>query len=66
MDALAHGTDEGRWRQRYAPGSRQPGFDPGVSEWGNPAALMGCHRIRAGGTQGSETSQYLQERIFRE
>src|SRR6516162_3213685 len=41
VDALAPGADEGRWSLRYAPGSRQPGCDPGVSEWGNPAAVMG-------------------------
>ncbi len=67
MDALADGTDERRGGQRYASGSRRAGFDPRVSEWGDPAAVMGCHRTYgAGGTQGSETSQYLQERIFRE
>ena len=67
VDALADGTDERRGGQRYASGSRRAGFDPRVSEWGDPAAVMGCHRtLGAGGTQGSETSQYLQERIFRE
>ena len=44
VDALAPGADEGRWSLRYAPGSRQPGCDPGVSEWGNPAAVMGRRR----------------------
>ena len=66
VDALADRTDEGRLRQRYSSGSRQQGFDPRVSECGNTAAVMGGHRLRPGGTQGSETSQYLQERIFRE
>ena len=66
VDALAHGTDEGRVRLRYASGSRQQGFDPRISEWGNPPLVVGRHRFCAGGTQGSETSQYLQERIFRE
>ena len=66
VDALADSTDEGRLRLRYASGSRQQGFDPRISEWGNPPAVMGRHRVRAGGTQGSETSQYLQERMFRE
>ena len=46
------------------PGERN-GFDPGVSEWGNPAGVMAAartrmHRVR-GGTRGSETSQYPQE-----
>ena len=40
--------------------------DPRVSEWGNPATVVGSHRLCPGGTQGSETSQYLQERILRE
>ena len=66
VDALADSTDEGRLRLRYASGSRQQGFDPRISEWGNPPAVMGRHRLWAGGTQGSETSQYLQERMFRE
>ena len=66
VDALADSTDEGRLRLRYASGSRQQGFDPRISEWGNPPADMGRHPVRAGGTQGSETSQYLQERMFRE
>jgi len=44
VDALAPGADEGRWSLRYAPGSRQPGCDPGVSEWGNLAPVMGCRR----------------------
>ena len=66
VDALADRTDEGRRGQRYASGSRRAGFDPRISEWGNPPALMGRYQFRLGGTQGSETSQYLQERIFRE
>ena len=44
VDALASGADEGRGSLRYASGSRQPDFDPGVSEWGNPAPVMGCRR----------------------
>ena len=36
VDALAARGDEGRGRLRKASGSRQTGFDPGVSEWGNP------------------------------
>ena len=66
MDALADRTDERRMRLRKASGSRQQGFDPRISEWGNPPPVMGWYRIRAEGTQGSETSQYLQEEIFRE
>ena len=44
VDALADRTDEGRLRLRYASGSRQQGFDPRISEWGNPPAVMGRHR----------------------
>ena len=44
VDALASGADEGRGSLRYASGSRQPDFDPGVSEWGNLALVMGCRR----------------------
>ena len=61
VDALADRTDEGRLRLRYASGSRQQGFDPRISEWGNPLTVMGRYRLRPGGTQGSETSQYPEE-----
>ena len=43
VDALASTTDEGRGWLRKATGSRRPGFDPWISEWGNPAPVMGCH-----------------------
>ena len=36
VDALAIGGEEGRRRLRKASGSRQTGFDPEISEWGNP------------------------------
>ena len=43
------------------------GFDPEVSEWGNPAGVMPSHsRLnqigRAEGTRGSETSKYPEEK----
>jgi hypothetical protein len=41
VDALAPRTDEGRRRLRKATGSRLSGFDPWISEWGNPPAVMG-------------------------
>ena len=44
VDALADSTDEGRLRLRYASGSRQQGFDPRISEWGNPPYVMGRYR----------------------
>ena len=48
-------------------GEPSTGFDPGVSEWGNPAPFIGCCRrmnkiVRRGHTRGSETSQYPQEK----
>ena len=66
MDALASGADEGRGSLRYASGSRQPDCDPGISEWGNLAVVMGgCRQLNEigwlVGTRGSETSQYPQE-----
>jgi len=42
VDALAARGDEGRGRLRKASGSRQTGFDPEVSEWGNPALRGHC------------------------
>ena len=66
VDAWQTGPMKDVLRLRYASGSRQQGFDPRISEWGNPPTVMGRYRLRPGGTQGSETSQYLQERIFRE
>ena len=41
VDALASTTDEGRGWLRKATGSRLPGFDPWMSEWGNPLPVMG-------------------------
>ena len=63
VDALAPRADEGRCGLRYAPGSWRASFDPGVSEWGNPArVVLGHHHLNVyrvvGGTRGSETSQY--------
>jgi hypothetical protein len=43
VDALAPTTDEGRGRLRKATGRCLPTFDPWMSEWGNPAPVMGCH-----------------------
>ena len=48
VDALADRTDEGRLRLRYASGSRQQGFDPRISEWGNPPTVMGRYRLGRG------------------
>jgi len=43
VDALASTTDEGRVRLRNATGSCLESFDPWMSEWGNPAPVMGCY-----------------------
>ena len=43
VDALAPGADEGRVRLRKVSGSCLESFDPGVSEWGNPAGVMPSH-----------------------
>ena len=42
-------------------------IDPGISEWGNPAAVMRSHRemnqiVSQEGTRGSETSKYPEEK----
>ena len=47
-------------------GEPQAGFDPEISEWGNPARRNLSHRAAEyigarKQTQGSETSQYLEE-----
>jgi len=43
VDALAPRAEEGRGRLRKATGSCLPSFDPWMSEWGNPAPVMGCY-----------------------
>ncbi len=43
VDALATTTEEGRGWLRKATVSRLPGYDPWMSEWGNPALVMECH-----------------------
>ena len=40
VDAWVPGAEEGRCSLRYASGSRQAGFDPRVSEWGNLAGVV--------------------------
>ena len=40
VDAMAIKGDEGRSWLRYASGNRQTGFDPKISEWGNPLSLI--------------------------
>jgi len=60
---LAITGDEGRRSVRKASGSPQTGFDPEMSEWGNPPArvsraeYIGTRRR----TRGTETSKYPEE-----
>ena len=66
MDALAQAGDEGRGKRRYASGSRKQavirGFPNGETHGGKTSvrpdeSIVGCER-----TQGSEPSQYLEEK----
>ena len=45
VDALASTTDERRVWLRKATGSCLESFDPWMSEWGNPAPVMGCYSV---------------------
>src|SRR3989344_3515091 len=48
---------------RYASGRCLATFDPEISEWGNLMARTAIDSAQAGShTQGSETSQYLEEK----
>ena len=40
MDALEIRGDEGRGKTAISLGERQARFDPGISEWGNPANVI--------------------------
>ena len=67
MDALAIRGDEGRGKTAISLGERQARFDPGISEWGNPAiGNYSYSRLSKVGlverTQGTETSKYLKEK----
>ena len=71
MDALALGGDEGRDRLRYASTRSQISYDSGISEWGNPRELIFTYLLTEyigleRRTEGSETSQYLQEKKSKE
>ena len=43
MDALAWDGDEGRGVAAISLGELLPSFDPGISEWGNPAGVKPRH-----------------------
>ena len=66
-DALAPKAEEGRGWLRKAARSRQQALYARISEWGNPLRNM-SEDLRVefidarGGTGGTETSQYLEEK----
>jgi hypothetical protein len=47
---------------RKASDSRLADYDPGVSESGNRPGFISWYLCKQKGTQGTETSKYLQER----
>ena len=63
VDALAITGDEGRCSVRTASGSPQTGFDPEMSEWGNPPARVSRTEYIGAWkrTRGTETSKYPEE-----
>ena len=48
MDALVSDAEEGRGTLRKTLVRRVQPQEPGVSEWGNPAPVAGCHFISKG------------------
>jgi len=65
VDALAPAAEEGRSHAAKRAGEGLAPGDPAISEWGNPAAVMGRHphlgQPGREGTGGTETSQYPEE-----
>ena len=45
-----------------SPDELEISVDSGMSEWGNPPAVNSGYPRRRKGTQGTETSQYLEEK----
>ena len=68
VNALACTGDEGRSRAAISHGEPRAGFDPWISEWGNPTVKVIAHRIHkcAKRTRGTETSKYPEERTSTE
>jgi hypothetical protein len=56
VDASALRADEGRGIATIRAGEPRAGFDPAISEWGNPTTLCGDRSLSAEGTGGTETS----------
>ena len=67
MDALASVGEEGRGVTAISSGEPLAGYDPEISEWGNPSRLIARHRrvnqiARRSYTGGTETSKYPEEK----
>ena len=56
MDASALRADEGRGIAAISAGEPCAGFDPAISEWGNPTTFVVTASNDAEGTGGTETS----------
>ena len=52
VDALAPAAEEGRGHAAKCAGEGLAPGDPAISEWGNPAAVMGRHPANAGRAPG--------------
>ena len=68
---LGFGKRRRTWQAAISFGEAQTAFDPEISEWGNPAGVIPCHRRlnqigRLERTRGTETSQYPQEKKSKE
>ena len=53
VDALAPAAEEGRGHAAKCAGEGLAPGDPAISEWGNPAAVMGRHPAWQGGHRGN-------------
>ncbi len=53
VDALAPAAEEGRGHAAKCAGEGLAPGDPAISEWGNPAAVMGRHPALPGGHRGN-------------
>ena len=61
VDALAPAAEEGRGHAAKCSGEALAAGEPEISEWGNPPGTTPGTAFDAGGTRGTETSQYPQE-----
>ena len=62
VDALALAADDGRGHAAKRPREALAACDLGVSEWGNPPGARPGTQLVWGGTGGTETSQYPEEK----